>query len=117
MIVTGGGAVAIALLTWAGFPSLAPLATGLVMGLVRPGRAGRKGAAAGGLAWAALLAADAMRGTPIAAVSARLGGAMGLPGWAPPVAAVLLPAILAASASWVGQAVSPRRGRPAPAQG
>lgn len=100
--------------TWLGAPTLAPVFAGVLLGLGWPGRAARQAALGAAAAWAALLLVQRATGTPLGATSATLGGAMGLPPWAPLVATLLYPAILAASAAWIGQLLSPRRGRSAP---
>lgn len=107
-----GGAAAIALGTWLGAPTASPIVAGLVMGLLWPRQAPRRAAAAGLLAWGALLLAAAVRGDTIGALSASLGGAMGLPPWALPVATLLYPAILASSAAWLAHLVVQRRATP-----
>lgn len=108
MIPALGAAVAIGLGTWLGFPVASPIVGGFVLGLAQPVRAARWGAVAGLLAWGGPLALAAIRGDGIAAVSAKLGAVMGLPGWAPLAATLLLPAILAAAAAWLGHLASPR---------
>lgn len=95
--------------TWLGAPTLASLAAGVAVGLLWPGRAARTAAAAGMIAWGGALLVSLFRGAPVMALGGKLGGAMGLPAWAPFIATLLYPAILAASAAWLAQLASPRR--------
>ena len=107
------GAIGIAALTMLGFPTVAPIVAGFLVGLGWPGRAARTAGGAGLVAWAVLLLVAALRGDAVGAIGAKLGAAMGVPGWAPLAATLLYPAILAASAAWMGQLMSPRRRRDA----
>lgn len=95
--------------TWLGAPTLAALAGGIAVGLLWPGRAARTAAAAGVIAWGGVLLVSSLRGAPVLELGGKLGGAMGLPTWAPLIATLLYPAILAASAAWLAQLASPRR--------
>jgi hypothetical protein len=95
--------------TWLGYPTLSPIVAGLAVGGLWPKRAVRVSALAGVLAWGLFLAAAQVRGADLVDFGVKLGGAMSLPGWAPFVATLLYPAILAASAAWIGILVSPRR--------
>jgi hypothetical protein len=105
------GAAAIVFGTWLGTPTLTPVAVGLVMGFGWPLHAARRAAAAGVLAWGGLLVIAALRGDAVATLSATLGAAMELPGWALFIVTMSYPAILAASAAWLAHLVAPRRTR------
>jgi hypothetical protein len=105
------GAVAIALGTWLGAPTLSPVLVGLAIGFAWPLRAARVAAAGGLIAWGGLLLAAQLRGDAVARLSSTLGAAMGLPGWALFVATLLYPAVLASSAAWLASLVTPRRTR------
>lgn len=95
--------------TWIGAPTLSLLGAGVVVGAAWPGRAARTVAAAAIAAWGGVLVVYVLRGYPVLALGRKLGGAMGLPGWAPFLATLLYPAVLAASAAWLAQLASPRR--------
>lgn len=103
------GALAIAIGTWLGAPIVTPIVVGIALGLLWPGRAARSAAVAAAAAWGGLLLLAAVRGDAIAALGDSLGAAMGLPGWALAMTTVCYPALLAASAAWLGQLVTPRR--------
>ena len=107
MIAVIVGALLILAGTWIGFPTVAPILAGLVVGTLWPGRAARRAAIAGVFAWGGVLLAAAARGNAVVPLSSTLGGAMGLPPWALLVATLAYPAILAASAAWLAQRVSP----------
>jgi hypothetical protein len=111
MTVVLTGAAAIFFGTWLGVPTLTPIAAGLVIGFGWPRHAVRHAAAAGVLAWGGLLVIAALRGEALATLSATLGAAMDLPGWALFILTLLYPAILASSAAWLAHLVSPRRTR------
>ena len=109
MIIALAGALLIALGTTLGAPTLTPIMVGIVIGLAWPRRAARVAAAAGALAWGALLVVALLRGGAIGTLASTLGGAMGVPGVVLFLATLLYPAILAASAAWLAQLVSWRR--------
>jgi len=109
MIIVLAGALAIALGTTLGAPTLTPIMVGIVIGLAWPRRAARVAAAAGAIAWGALLVVALLRGGAIGTLASTLGGAMGVPGVVLFLATLLYPAILAASAAWLAQLVSWRR--------
>ena len=110
MIIALAGALVIALGTALGAPTLTPIMVGIVIGLAWPRRAARVAAAAGAIAWGALLVVALLRGGAIGNLASTLGGAMGVPGVVLFLATLLYPAILAASAAWLAQLVSWRRG-------
>lgn len=93
------GAVVIAAGTWLGFPVWAAIAGGAVAGLLGRERPALTGALAGAAAWGGLLVASWLAGNPVGLVARRLAGAMTLPGWAPVVLTLLLPALLGACAA------------------
>lgn len=95
--------------TWFGAPTLGPILAGFMIGLAWPERAVRSAAAAALLAWGGLLLYGWIRGTDLSALSSSLGSAMGLPAWAPLVATLLYPLVLAASAAWLGHVITPRQ--------
>ena len=109
MIIALAGALVIALGTTLGAPTLTPILVGIVIGLAWPRRAARVAAAAGAIAWGALLVVALLRGGAIGNLASTLGGAMGVPGVVLFLATLLYPAILAASAAWLAQLVSWRR--------
>jgi len=82
---------------------------GMVIGIAWPRHAARVSAAAGAIAWAALLVVALLRGSAIGTLATTLGGAMGVPGVVLFLATLLYPAILAASAAWLAHLVSWRR--------
>ena len=102
------GAVVIVLGTALGAPTLAPVIVGAAIGYFRPARAARNAAAAGALAWGALLVVAAVRGGAIGSFSGKLGDVLGLPGVAVILATMLYPAVLAAAAAWLVAAVRSR---------
>jgi hypothetical protein len=110
MRVVLAGAAAIIVGTWLGLPTLSPIVAGLVIGLGWPQRAARFSALAGVVAWGGLLLAAALRGDAVGTLAATLGAAMGLPGWALPIATLAYPATLGASAGWLAHLRSPVRG-------
>jgi hypothetical protein len=103
------GAVAIIAGTGLGAPVLAPVLTGVGMGLLRPRFAARGAALAALVAWGGLLLFALARGDSLGALASTLGAAMGVPAWALFAATVLYPALLASSAAWLAHLVSPRR--------
>lgn len=103
------GIVVIIAATWAGAPTLGPIAAGFMIGLAWPERAVRTAALAALIAWTALLAWAWIQGTDVVALAKSLGAAMSLPEWAPVVATLLYPVILAASAAWIGHVITPRQ--------
>jgi len=109
MIIILAGALAIVLGTTLGAPTLTPIMVGIVIGLAWPRRAARVAAAAGAIAWGALLLIALLRGGALGTLAAKLGGAMGVPGVVLFLATLLYPAILAASAAWLAQLASWRR--------
>lgn len=109
MIIVLAGALAIALGTTLGAPTLTPIMVGMVIGIAWPRHAARVSAAAGAIAWAALLVVALLRGSAIGILATTLGGAMGVPGVVLFLATLLYPAILAASAAWLAHLVSWRR--------
>ena len=109
MIIILAGALAIVLGTMLGAPTLTPIIVGIVIGLAWPRRAARVAAAAGAIAWGALLLIALLRGGAIGTLATKLGGAMGVPGVVLFLATLLYPAILAASAAWLAHLVSWRR--------
>jgi len=106
MIIALAGALVIALGTTLGAPTLTPIMVGIVIDLAWPRRAARVAAAAGAIAWGALLVVALLRGGAIGTLASTLGGAMGVPGVVLFLATLLYPAILAASAAWLAQLVS-----------
>jgi hypothetical protein len=101
------GMAAIVLGTWFRMPTLAPIVVGVVIGWLVTNPA-RKAALAGALAWGGVLLVGTARGDGIGALSATLGGAMGVPAWVLPIVTLLYPAVLAASAAWLSSMI---RGR------
>ena len=94
--------------TWFGAPTITPIVVGVVLGLLLPASAARRSALAAVLAWGGLLLGRALRGDEIGALSATLGGAMGVPSWAVILVTVLYPTILAASAAWLAHLAARR---------
>ena len=110
MRVILAGAAAIIVGTWFRLPTLSPIVAGIVIGLGWPQRGARRAALAGVVAWGGLLLAALARGDAVGTFAATLGGAMGLPGFVLPIATLVYPALLAASAAWLAHLVSPFRG-------
>ncbi|HEX6316381.1 MAG TPA: hypothetical protein VFZ73_16035 [Gemmatimonadaceae bacterium] len=104
------GAAAIIAGTGLGLPVLAPVLTGVGIGLLRPRHAARYAALAALVAWGGLLLFALVRGDALARVASTLGAAMGVPAWALVVATLVYPALLASSAAWLAHLASPRRG-------
>ena len=101
------GVAGILLGTWLGFPTLAPVLVGLIMGFTVP-MAARRAALAGVIAWGGVLVAAMLRGDHITGLSRTLGGAMGVPSWVVFLLTLLYPAILAASAAWLASLAARR---------
>lgn len=102
-------AAVIALATWWIGWWTVPL-VGAAWGVARRGEgfpAATAGVAAT-LAWVGLLGVQALAG-PIGELSRRLGGVMGLPGWVLLLAALAFPAILAAAAAALADAITAGR--------
>lgn len=111
MIAVVLAAAAMILGTWLVAPTFTPIVVGIVMGVAWPLQAARRAAVAGVLAWGGLLAAAALRGDAVVSLSATLGAALGLPGWALFAVTLLYPAVMASSAAWLARLASPRRTR------
>jgi hypothetical protein len=101
------GVAGILLGTWLGFPTLAPVLVGLVLGFTGP-MAARRAAMAGAIAWGGVLVAASLRGDHVAGLSRTLGGAMGVPSWVLLIMTLLYPAVLAASAAWLASLAARR---------
>jgi hypothetical protein len=101
------GVAGILLGTWLGFPTLAPVLVGLVLGFTGP-MAARRAAMAGAIAWGGVLVAASLRGDHVAGLSRTLGGAMGVPSWVLLIVTLLYPAVLAASAAWLASLAARR---------
>lgn len=71
--------------------------------LARGSRAPGASAAAGGaLAWGGYLGLAAVGGAPVGRFAASLAASMQLPGWAPLLATLVFPALLAGLAAYLG---------------
>lgn len=71
--------------------------------LVRGTRApGLSAAAAAALAWGGYLGLAMVGGAPVGSFGASLAASMQLPGWAPVLATLVFPALLAAPAAYLG---------------
>jgi hypothetical protein len=101
------GVAGILLGTWLGFPTLAPVLVGLVLGFTGP-MAARRAAMAGAIAWGGVLVAASLRGDHVAGLSRTLGGAMGVPSCVLLIVTLLYPAVLAASAAWLASLAARR---------
>lgn len=98
-------ALATMVIGWWVVPVLAAVYGFLVRGTGRPGV---EAALAGGLSWGGYLSILAFGGAPVGAFGGDLALAMGLPSWAPHVATVVFPALLAAPAAFVASQVGRR---------
>jgi len=102
-------AIALALGTtlagWWAVPVVA-LAYGVVMH--RTSRPGLTAAVAGALAWGGYLVLASVGGAAIRPFAAALGTSMQLPAWAPLVATLVFPALLAGLAAYLGARVGGR---------
>lgn len=102
-------AVAIALGTvlvaWWVVPVLGAAYGLLARGTSRPGLVASAAAMAG---WGGYLSILALGGAPVGAFGSQLGAAMQLPGWAPYVATLAFPALLAGPAAWFTARVGAR---------
>ncbi len=87
----------------------------LVYGVVmhRTPRPGTTAAAAGALAWGGYLVLASVGGASIRPFAAALGTSMQLPAWAPLVATLVFPALLAGLAAYLGARVGARYLSPA----
>jgi hypothetical protein len=103
------GAIAIALVTWLGAPTVGPIVVGIAIGVLWPARAARTAALAGMAGWGGLLLLGMLRGDNMGAIASSLGSAIGLPGWALFLATLLYPSLLAASAAWLAHLLTPQR--------
>jgi hypothetical protein len=63
-------------------------------------------AAAASLSWILLLGLQAVSG-PVGDLSRRLGGALGVPGWAPLLVTIAFPAVLAGAAAALAGSLTP----------
>lgn len=104
------GTAVVALGTWF-LGWLAPVAWGVVAGVVWPGSrpvsiAVDAGSAAA-LGWLLLLVLPMLQGAPVAVLAPRLAGAMQIPTVALVATTLFFPALLAGCAAWV--AAAPRR--------
>lgn len=84
---------------WWSVPAIAAL-----YGMVshRERRPGRTAALAAALAWGGYLAIAALGGAPVTSFGVRLAASMQLPPWAPIVATLCFPALLAGMACYLG---------------
>jgi hypothetical protein len=95
--------------TMSGNPTIGPILVGLGCGLAWPDNGVRVAGASAVFAWGGLLLWGMIRGAAIGEVASKLGDVMVLPGPVLVLATLLYPAILAASAAWLGHLVSPVR--------
>ena len=103
------GIAAVALGTWM-FGWTAPAWWGAIAGLFWPRERPVLGAALhGALGWCAILLLYLANGYPAGTLAVRLAGAMQLPVWLLIVATLVFPALLSASAAWVGSAIREMR--------
>lgn len=82
----------------------------LLRGSDHPGLAA---AAGGAMAWGGYLGLAVIGGAPVAGFASSLAAAMQLPGWAPLLATLLFPALLAGLAAYLGARVGGRYLSPA----
>lgn len=87
----------------------------LLFGVVtyRTRRPGFTAALSGALAWGGYLALASVGGAPVGSFAAALSTSMQLPGWAPLVATLVFPALLAGSSAYLGARLGGRYLSPA----
>ncbi len=105
-----GIALGTVLLAWWVVPVVAA-AYGFVMH--RTTRPGFTAAGSGALAWGGYLALASVGGAPVGSFAASLATSMQLPGWAPLVATIAFPALLAGTSAYLGARVGGRYLTPA----
>ncbi|MEO6446935.1 MAG: hypothetical protein ABIZ91_06720 [Gemmatimonadaceae bacterium] len=84
---------------WWSVPVIAALYGGVSH---RERRSGRVAALAAALAWGGYLGIAALGGAPVTPFGVRLAASMSLPPWAPIIATLCFPALLAGMASYLG---------------
>lgn len=107
-------AIAIALGTilvaWWTVPLVAVVYGVLLRGSAYPGLTG---AAGGAVAWGGYLGLAMIGGAPVGSFASSLAASMQIPGWAPLIATLFFPALLAGLASYLGARVGGRYLSPA----